>query len=175
MKRKIVSVKNPGLREKSKKVNKIDKKITSLIKDLKDTILAQQDPQGVGLAAPQIGKNLRVFVMRYQDGLKVFVNPKVLSSRKSTKKEKNVKKIMEGCLSLPHYYGSLTRPFSVKVKYMNEQGKEITETFKGINAQIIQHEIDHLDGTLFIDRLLTSKKPLYELADGDWQKVNLPY
>ncbi len=82
---------------------------------------------------------------------------------------------MEGCLSLPHYYGPLARSTKIKVNYLNEQGNKKEESFEGIDAQIIQHEIDHLDGTLFIDRLLAQKKPLYELVDDNWEQVELPY
>ena len=80
---------------------------------------------------------------------------------------------MEGCLSLPHYYGPLLRPDKVKAKYLNEKGDTVTETFHGFEAQIIQHEVDHLVGILFVDRLLEQKKPLFELVDDEWQEVEI--
>lgn len=173
--RKIVGVNNPGLREKSKPAKKIDKKVLSLIKDLKDTLEAQTDPEGVGLAAPQIGKNLRVFVVKYQSKPEVFINPKILSTSVFIPKtaSKKRKKIMEGCLSLPHYYGLLKRPQKVKIKYIAENGKQVTKTFEGFKAQIIQHEVDHLNGRLFVDKLIEQKKPLYELIGDQWQEVEL--
>ena len=80
---------------------------------------------------------------------------------------------MEGCLSLPHYYGPLKRPKKITIKYLNSEANEVIEDFVGFTAQIVQHEIDHLNGILFIDRLLTDKKPLYKLAGDEWEEVEL--
>jgi peptide deformylase len=175
--RRILSSKDPILRQKSKPVAKVDKKILSLVKDLKDTLGVQKDPEGVGLAAPQIGKNLRVFVANYKGFDRVVINPEIIKidkSRTKTPKTKTSKKeILEGCLSLPYYYGPLKRAPKIIVKYLNEQGKEITETFEGFNAQIILHEIDHLEGILFVDHLLKEKKPLYKVQDDEWEEVEL--
>lgn len=179
--KKIVKVTDPTLRLKSKPVKKIDKKIRTLIKDLKDTLSSQKDPEGVGLAASQIGKNLRIFVTKYQDKIEVYINPKVLFVSKDKKKNgkgtKKIKrpKIMEGCLSLPNFYGPLARSGKLKISYKNVSGKNIIKTFEGFEAQIIQHEIDHLNGKLFIDHLIEQKKPLYELIDDSWEEVDLPY
>jgi len=81
--------------------------------------------------------------------------------------------VLEGCLSLPHYYGPLKRADSVTVKYLNEKGEEITEDLEGFDAQIILHEIDHLEGKLFIDRLFEEKKPLYKVDGDEWEEVEL--
>jgi peptide deformylase len=166
------------LRTVSKPIEKIDKKVLSLISDLKDTLVVQKEPEGVGLAAPQIGKNLRVFVMMPDKVCKVIINPEIISISKSTKAPtkklaKKHKKIMEGCLSLPNYYTPLERPFFIKIKYSDETGKEIVEEFEGVDAQIVQHEIDHLDGKLFIDRMFEQKKTLYEYNKGEWSEVEL--
>ncbi|MFV1917142.1 MAG: peptide deformylase [Patescibacteria group bacterium] len=173
--RKILKVTDSRLRQKSHTVKKIDKKTRVLISDLKKTLDAQKDPEGVGLAAPQIGKNLRVFIMKFKGEIQVIVNPEIVSIVKVKKKKENTKdeKIMEGCLSLPNYYGPLTRPQKIKIKYTSEDGKQIVEVFEGFKAQIIQHEIDHLNGMLFVNRLLEQKKPLYELAGGEWEEVEL--
>lgn len=176
--RKIVRVTDPHLRKKSKPVKKIDKKVLSLIADLKNTLKAQKDPEGVGLAAPQIGKSQRVFVTKYKGNIKAFINPKILRiskdpASKKGKPEKRKQKIMEGCLSLPHHYGPLVRSKKVKVKYLTEKGKEVTETFEELEAQIVRHEIDHLNGVIFIDRLLEQKKPLYELVGDEWEEVEI--
>ena len=172
----IMGVKEQVLRIKSKPVIKIDKKISTLIRDLKDTLTTQKDPEGVGLAAPQIGKNVRVFViMPTPKSLRVFVNPEIvsISEEKNMPKNSAGKKIMEGCLSLPHYYGPLRRSQEIRIKYLDSFGKEQTETLKGLDAQIIQHECDHLEGILFIDRLIEQKTPLYEYINGEWEKVEL--
>lgn len=173
---KIVQSGNPTLRTKSRPVAKIDKKVLQLIQDLKDTLKVQKDPEGVGLAAPQIGKNLQVFLADYKSFKRVVINPKIISISKN-KKEKGSKKkdreILEGCLSLPFYYGPLKRSDSVTIEYLNEKGEKVTEKFEGFNAQIILHEIDHLNGVLFIDHLLAEKKPLYKVEGDEWEEVEL--
>ncbi|MEK7526229.1 MAG: peptide deformylase [Patescibacteria group bacterium] len=182
MVRKIVTAKAASLRQESKKVGKIDKKVKDLIADMKQTLSVQKDPEGVGLAAPQIGKNFRIFLVNY-DGLeKVIINPEILEiskdgqpkpKTKSGKKKKG-EDLLEGCLSLPHYYGPLKRSTKIKIKYLDEKGQEVVEEFKDFFAQIIQHEIDHLNGILFIDRIIEQNSPLYKFhKDGDWEKVEL--
>jgi len=177
--RKILLSNEPLLRQKSKPVIKVDKKIAKLIQDLKDTLAVQKDPEGVGLAAPQIGKNLRVFVANYKGFERVVVNPKVIKIESRVKKlTKGVKgkpkrEILDGCLSLPYYYGPLKRASKITVKYLNQKGEEITETFEGFNAQIIMHEIDHLEGILFVDHLLKEKKPLYKVEGDEWEEIEL--
>lgn len=163
------------MRAKAKRVIKVDKKTLGVIKDLKDTLQIQREPEGVGLAAPQIGKSLQIFVADYKKFQRVVINPTILKISKSTKnqKPKTKKEILEGCLSLPYYYGPLKRAPGVTVKYLNEKGEEITETFENFDAQIILHEIDHLNGILFVDRLLKEKKPLYKVDGDEWEEVEL--
>ncbi len=179
MVRKIIGVKDPRLRKRSKVVKKIDKKVLSLIQNLRDTLSAQKDPEGIGLAAPQIGKNQRVFIARLGDETKTFINPKITSKsdkkrgKQAAKKGSKPKRIMEGCLSLPHFYGPLKRAGKIKVKYLNEKGKEVVGTFESFEAQVVQHEIDHLNGVIFVDRLLEQNKPLFEFAGDEWKRVEL--
>lgn len=171
---KIVTSEDKLLRKKSKEIKKVDKKIRKLVKDMKETLLDQKDPEGVGLAGPQVGKNIRVFVMRKLDNsLKAVINPKIIS--KSTKKEVASDKgeILEGCLSIPHLYGPLERSKSITIEFLNGKGEKQKEKFEGFEATIVQHEIDHLNGTLFIDRLLKAKKPLYKQNEfGEWEEVD---
>ena len=190
--RNIVNVKDPVLRKKSKPVKKIDKKISSLITDLKETLVAQKDPEGVGLAAPQIGKNFQIFVIKPDKKITTVINPKIIwiKNKKDTKdkkfkgkksegkkdKKKKVEKhteIMEGCLSLPNYYGPIKKPNRIKISYVDEHGKKIVQVFKDFEAQIIQHEIDHLRGILFVDRLLEQDKSLYRVSGEEWEKVDI--
>ena len=175
MANKIVGVKDPVLRAVAKPVSKIDKKILELIKEMNATLLAQKDPEGVGLAAPQIGKSFRIFVVNYKNLKRVIINPEVLeiSKREKVNTESKKKDILEGCLSLPHYYGPIKRASSVKIKYMDETGKENIEEFVGFNAQIIQHEIDHLNGVLFVDKILEQKAPLYKFDGDEWEEVEI--
>ena len=146
--RKIVKYGTPSLREKSKEVHKISKKVQILVDDLYDTMYATN---GVGLAAPQIGENLRVFVIDVGTDPKTmnpitFINPKII------KKEGAINSY-EGCLSFPEAYTNVRRYKSVKIKALDIKGKPfILEVTDGsLLARAIQHEFDHLDGILFID------------------------
>ncbi|HKC04519.1 MAG TPA: peptide deformylase [Patescibacteria group bacterium] len=173
---KVIQSKDPLLRKTAKAITKVDKKVQAVIKDLKDTLHVQKEPEGVGLAAPQIGKSLRIFIADYKGFQRVVINPEVLkveNLKAKKQKQKPKKEILEGCLSLPYYYGPLKRADKVTIKYLSEKGEEITETFEGFNAQIILHEIDHLNGILFIDHILEEKKPLYKVDGDDWEEVEL--
>ena len=171
---KIVPAKDPILRIKSKSINKFDKKIKILARDMEETLIAQKDPEGIGLAAPQIGVHLRIFAMVDKKIIKIIANPEILdissASKKSTKKKKPG--ILEGCLSIPYYYGPVKRAERIKISYQNIEGKPQVEEFKGLAAQIVQHEIDHLDGKLFVDHLLAQKKPLYKITSDEWEEVD---
>ena len=177
--RKILPSSDPILRQKSKPVSRVDKKVKALIQDLKDTLGVQKEPEGVGLAAPQIGKNIRVFVAKYKNFEKVVINPEIIKienqkdKTSSTKKGRGEKEILEGCLSLPYYYGPLKRTPKVTIKYLDEKGVNQTETFEGFHAQIIMHEIDHLEGILFVDHLISEGKPLYKVQGDEWEEVEL--
>ncbi len=175
MVQKVVGVKNPVLREKAKKVGKIDKKVSDLIKDMLETLEAQKDPEGVGLAAPQIGKSLQIFLTNYKNLKRVIINPKILEVSKTQKVNKETKRkdILEGCLSLPHYYGPIKRADKIKIEYLDQTGKKQIEEFSGFEAQIIQHEIDHLNGILFVDKILEQKAPLYKFSGDEWEEVEL--
>lgn len=165
-------IKSPILRAKAKRIDKIDKKITKLIADMGETLRVQKDPEGIGLAAPQIGKSLQIFLVEFEKLKRVIINPVVISVGKINKKKRK-EKTLEGCLSLPHYYGPIRRPDEVTIKYMNEIGELKQEKFEGFPAHIIQHELDHLNGALFIDHILEQNAPLY-LFDGDeFEEVEL--
>lgn len=169
---KFVDIKDPILRQKAKQVTAIDKKILRLVADMQETLKAADDPEGIGLAAPQVGKSLQIFVVNFENIKRVVINPKVISigQVKKTKKKENT---LEGCLSLPHYYGPIRRPDEITISYLNEKGEQKQEKFAGFVAHVIQHEIDHLNGTLFIDHILTQNAPLY-LFDGDnFEEVKL--
>lgn len=149
--RKIVHYGTPSLREPSKEVHKVSKKITELVRDLMDTMYAQN---GVGLAAPQIGENVRVFVIDVSTGNEplnpmVFINPKII-------KKSGAVKSNEGCLSFPEAYTDVKRYKNIMVKALNEHGKPFVLEAKdgSLLARAIQHENDHLDGVLFIDHCI---------------------
>jgi len=169
---KLVDIKNPILRQKAKKVKIIDKKILKIIEDMKDTLLASKDPEGIGLAAPQVGKSLQIFIINFEGLKRVVINPKVISIG-SIKKIKKSPKTLEGCLSLPHYYGPIKRPDEIVIKYTDEHGKTKEEKFTGFAAHIVQHELDHLNGKLFIDHILAQNSPLYLFDGKDFEEVEL--
>ncbi len=173
--RKIVKTGHPVLRKTAKPVKRIDRKVLQLIEDLKDTLKTQKDPEGVGLAACQIGENMRVFAMvRSDKSILIVINPEILSVKEMTQKEiEKEPSLMEGCLSLPNYYTPLSRSKEVKLRYMTEKGETKEEVFKNFEAQIVQHEVDHLEGIMFVDRLLEQKKTLYKLVGNEWEEVEI--
>lgn len=133
---------DPILRQKAKSVPKVTKRIAKLIKDMEDTMYAAE---GVGLAAPQIGISERIFVADAGDGAMAFVNPVLVEATGSEIDR-------EGCLSIPGVYGYVERHASVAVDALDAKGKLRRVEATGLLARIIQHEMDHLDGVLFVDK-----------------------
>lgn len=159
---KIVTIPNPILREKSKKAV-VDKKTLDLVKTLKETVKKDREIIGVGLAAIQIGIPKRVFIAYSEASKKflTFINPEIVwfSKRVVAKKEQK----FEGCLSVPGKWALIKRPKEVKVKYQTESGQTQVKKFSGRTATVLQHEFDHLNGVLFIDRALEQKEKIFEL------------
>lgn len=173
--RKIVISSQPSIRDVSIPVVKFDQKTKNLARDLIDTLKTQKDPEGVGLAASQVGKNVRMFVMEFKKGYKIIINPKILkiSPIKDDASEIDRKAIMEGCLSAPNYYGPVLRAKKINISFNDLTGIKKYEEFRGFPAHIIQHEIDHLNGILFVDRLIEQKKSLYLLKGDEWHEVDI--
>ncbi len=142
-------VPDPVLRQKAKRIRNIDNSIQRLIDDMIETMHASS---GVGLAAPQVGAFLRVVVIEIpEDELRVLINPEVV-------KRTGERLMEEGCLSVPGYIGEIKRSVSVTAKGRDRQGKEIRLKATGLLAQALEHEIDHLNGTLYIDHLESPDK-----------------
>jgi len=134
----------PILRGKALPVKEIDPEILNLIKDMAETMYTDS---GVGLAAPQVGVSKRIIVIDgEEEGLMVLINPILVKSEGELVEE-------EGCLSIPGIYSQVKRSSKVTVKALNENGDPIEMTKEGLAARALQHEIDHLDGILFIDRI----------------------
>lgn len=132
------------LRQKALPVEDINDEIRQLANDMFETMI---EADGVGLACPQIGKSLRMFVLIADDDVRrVFINPQIIK----TSEEQS--EYDEGCLSIPQVYETITRPVAVTIQAYNENGKPFTLDADGFLARIIQHEYDHLDGILYIDR-----------------------
>lgn len=131
----------PVLKEVCAPVEHVDKKIRILLDDMAETMY---EAEGVGLAAPQVGEAIRVVVIDVGKGLIELINP-VITFREGLVKD------TEGCLSVPNYYGEVERAAKVKVEFLNRRGKKQHLTADGLLARCIQHELDHLEGQLFID------------------------
>ena len=134
---------NPGLRKVSKPVKTITPEVHLLISNMIETM---KSAPGIGLAAPQVGELKRIIIADIGEGLHVLINPKIV--KKSGKQT-----IVEGCLSVPGVEGPVERAAKVTVKAINKAGENITVDAEGLLATVFQHEIDHLDGKLFIDRI----------------------
>ncbi len=144
---KIKKFKDPVLRKKSEPVKKIDEGIRTIIADMIETMEANH---GVGLAAPQIGINKKIIVLRTalkKDGVLALVNPAIIY--RSSKKENGE----EGCLSFPGIFLNIKRAKEIEAEGQDENGKRTVVKTNGIVARVFQHEIDHLDGILFYNRL----------------------
>ncbi len=181
----IVQAPNPVLATKAKPVGKISKEIVSLIKQMTDTLLYAKDPEGVGLAAPQVGKSLQLFIIKEgkDDPVMVFINPvltiptgeKIIIPKNppagGSKKSKSKKEVkLEGCLSLQDIWGIVHRYEKISLSYLDEKGTHHKRMFDNFLATIIQHEYDHLQGTLFPRRVLEQGGQLYKStknADGE--------
>ena len=140
---------NPVLRQKAKRVPAIDRSIQRLIDDM---IKTMQESNGVGLAAPQVGVPLRVVVLQMLGEEPIaLVNPEIV-------KRSGEREVTEGCLSLPGYVGEIKRSVSVTVKGWDRQGKAIRIKATELIAQALEHELDHLNGVLYIDHLENQDK-----------------
>jgi len=146
---KIRILPDPVLRQKAKKVTKIDGSIQKLIDDMIDTMRAAS---GVGLAAPQIGVPLRLAVIELPgEELITLINPAII-------KRQGERIVEEACLSVPGYQGEIKRAVTVKVKAQNRQGREIRLKGEELLAHALEHELDHLNGTLYIDHIESPDK-----------------
>ena len=153
---KVITHPNPQLREMSEAVKKEDLKSSEILKLIEEMGPIMFEKDGVGLAAPQVGVSKRVIVININDRAVPFINPKII--KKSILKD--IKE--EGCLSVPGVFGRVKRHSSIKVKFMDIEGNEHEIKARGYLARIFQHEIDHLDGLLFLDRLVSRRYDLFE-------------
>ncbi|PRD43286.1 peptide deformylase [Phyllobacterium phragmitis] len=152
----LVILPDPILRQVSKPVERIDDQLRSLADDMLETMY---DAPGIGLAAIQVGEPLRMLVidLSKEDEEKaphVFINPEIVSSAD----ERSVYE--EGCLSIPDYYAEVERPASARVTYLDREGKHQEIAAEGLMATCLQHEIDHLNGVLFIDHISKLKRDM---------------
>ncbi|ADK80781.1 peptide deformylase [Sediminispirochaeta smaragdinae] len=159
---KILTLGNELLRERTATVAEVDESIRRLADDM---IVTMHEDDGVGLAAPQIGVLKRLFVCHVRgDVPRVFINPEIIgTSQEQVRYE-------EGCLSIPGIYADVLRPESIQVQAIDENGKAFKLAAEGLLARVIQHEMDHLKGVLFIDHLEERKRRrLLKLYEKRWR------
>jgi len=158
---KILLYPHPLLKKLCRRVNEIDAEIAGLIADLVDTMRA--GPGSVGVAAPQIGVSLRACVVDVSSsrlgkdnnhGLLVMMNPEITRSEGTAV-------MREGCMSVPDYTGDVERPTHIAVSFIDTEGRPCAIEATGFEAVAIQHEMDHLDGVLFLDRIVSLKTGLF--------------
>jgi peptide deformylase len=174
----IISLPNKHLRQRSKKIGIVDDDVKKLIEGMKAATIdwenSREHEVGVALAAVQVDQLLRIVVIRNDFDNKedhtftVFINPVI------TKYEGTVEEDYEGCLSVPDVYGKVPRHTKVRVKAQDEEGKEFRVTAEGFLARIFQHEIDHTNGIVFIDRIKDDPKAFFRLKE-DGHLMELDY
>ncbi len=163
----------------TKPITTIDKSVKKLIREMEETLLAQTDPEGVGLAATQVGRPVSLFIIKKntESPTRVFINPKIEGTLPAVKPtaqdQKKALNRMEGCLSIPHIWAPLIRPQAVTLSYLTPDGQAHQERFEGFDAVIVQHEVDHLNGILFTSRCLEHKVQLYEEHGGELYKIRV--
>lgn len=169
--RRIFLAHEPVLRQKARPVTRFDDDLQALIDDMFETMRAAP---GVGLAAPQVGESLRLFVAEWPEDEEdpesavvsyAIVNPSIVKSRGEEEGE-------EGCLSVPGYVGDVRRATEITIKAKDRHGKKIRMRVEGWLARIFQHEIDHLDGILFIDRVDDPEK-IRRVVPGEEEKAEM--
>jgi peptide deformylase len=161
----IVVTPNPVLTTPARTVSSFDKRLLKLVRGMKATLRAAKAPKGVGLAAPQVGEPWRVFITRPTDksDIRVFINPEIIASSGGvTDGVPGRDNKLEGCLSIPKIWGRVQRTPMLTLRYQDETGATHEERFSGFLATIIQHETDHTNGVLFVQRVLEQKGKLYQ-------------
>jgi peptide deformylase len=163
-----------ALRKKSEQVRKLNRSVRKLIDDLKDTLIAH--PEGIGLAAPQVNDHRRVVIVRLsakseEDGEAgppiALINPVIAEAQ-------DERQDFDGCLSFPGLYGQTIRPHCLRVTGLDETSKPFDRVFVGFDAVVVHHEIDHLDGVLFIDRIRRLEDLYRVRLDEAGQLVRVP-
>ncbi len=161
---KIVTIPDKVLFAPAKRIDTIDAKIKKLVKDMEITLRHQRDPEGVGLAAPQVGVGLSLFIVKRspEDRTLVCINPVITALHEAPSSPIAGKNKMEGCLSIPRIWAPLARSRRVEFTYTDLDGTSHTKSYSGLMSVVVQHEVDHLNGILFTQRCLEHNVPLYE-------------
>jgi peptide deformylase len=163
--RPILTADRPVLRQRAKPVQRVDAVIRKLLDDMLETTKAAP---GVGLAAPQVGVSVRVIVVDFEEQVFKLVNPEIPWASSATDFAD------EGCLSIPGYIGKVERHTKIRVRAKDLKGKPVAITADGWLARIFQHEIDHLDGILYTDRMAPGERLRPAVDDEDAPKEGAP-
>lgn len=158
----VVLAPDVKLRIQTKRIKKITPALVQTLKEMVKLTRTFKDPEGVGLASTQVGLDGAFFVAKKEDGtFLTVINPQIISHGKA------VKKYFEGCLSTPNLWGEVKRHLQIKVSYLDETGQTHTKTVKGLLAHIFQHEIDHINGIIFQDKVLQQGNKFYKFTGKD--------
>ena len=173
----IVTTPDPRLRQKSEKVHQIDDETKRIIDEMIASSLAWEEEHefelSAAMAAPQLGYNKRIIVVREDMSNKDNANFVPLINPVVIKTEGKIIEDYEGCLSVPSVYGKVGRPYKARIKAVTENGEEVRLKATGFLARTLLHEIDHLDGVLFIDHIKNQTDAFYKLNDkGDLEPLN---
>lgn len=173
----IVTTPDPRLRQKSEKVHQIDDEIKRIIDEMIASSLAWEEEHefelSAAMAAPQLGYNKRIIVVREDMSNKDNANFVPLINPVVIKTEGKIIEDYEGCLSVPSIYGKVGRPYKARIKAVTENGEEVRLKATGFLARTLLHEIDHLDGVLFIDHIKDQTDAFYKLNNkGDLEPLN---
>ena len=161
---KILITNDPFLRVVAKPVQKLDKKLEKQISEMISTLKASRDPEGVGLAATQVGIDRRLFIVILNGNPEIFINPtitKLSEAMFSTVHTKKKDRWLEGCLSLPGIWGVVDRPYSIEIDYLTPENGALVprhRKFEDVESAYVQHENDHLNGILFTDKAVDIQK-----------------
>lgn len=164
--KQIIITPHHVLQKAAEPVEKIDNQIKKILEEMEETLVSTKDPRGIGLAAPQIGYPLQIFAVKPRENSKVsfYINPKIIKESEILIEIPKRKAPLEGCLSIPNTWGFIKRKKEVTLTFQDLQGKKRTKTFKDFLAIIVQHEMDHLKGVLFTQRVLEQGGKLYEIV-----------
>ena len=177
---KVLRAPNPSLRAETKTVQKITPGLLQTLREMVKLTKTFKDPEGVGLASTQVGLDGKFFVAKKVENTSDVGSDPLREASSSEVKDFNIvinpeitwtskrsKVYFEGCLSIPNYWGEVERFLMVKVKYLKPSGEVVQKTLKGLEAHIFQHEIDHLNGILFIDKVMQQKGKFYKVTGKD--------
>lgn len=161
---KIIKYPHPNLRKKAQAIKTITADIKKLAQEMFKTLVPDpKKPLGVGLAANQVNQLHRLFIVKLPKKYQICLNPQIIKSSKKTLSQLPQKsQFLEGCLSIPNYYGFVNRPIKIKVKYLTLKGLAKTTTLTPPHSSYFAHELDHLNGILFIDHLKKNQEQLYK-------------